>query len=203
MIKLLGSLPRNLTVAVSGGVDSMVAAKFLANNHNVRLAFFDHGTETSKQALEFLTVYAEQHKLELTVGRLERECPKGISPEEHWRNQRYWFLDSLRATVVTAHNLDDCVETWIWSSLNGTPKLIPCKRNRVIRPFLLTAKKQFIDWAIRHSVPWIEDQTNQDVKYMRNYVRHNLMPHALHVNPGLHKMIAKRIKEKYQDEKFN
>ena len=122
------------------------------------------------------------------------DVPKGISQEEHWRDQRYTFLRTL-GPVITAHHLDDCVETYIHSALNGTPKVIPMIRNNVLRPFLTTRKSELISWCQRHDVPWIEDTSNQDSKYMRNYIRNELMPHALRVNPGLHTLVKKVVEK--------
>jgi tRNA(Ile)-lysidine synthase len=73
----------------------------------------------------------------------------------------------------------------------------------VIRPFLTTSKQQLIAWCEKNSVPWQEDISNYNVKYTRNYIRHNLLPHALQVNPGLNKMIKKKIIDKYSKEQYN
>jgi tRNA(Ile)-lysidine synthase len=100
--------------------------------------------------------------------------------------------------VITAHHLDDCVETYLWSMMHGTAKVIPYRRNKVVRPFLLTPKEELIDWANRNQVPWVNDESNKDTKFMRNYVRHELVPHAVHVNPGLSKVVARKVKEIYE-----
>jgi tRNA(Ile)-lysidine synthase len=110
--------------------------------------------------------------------------------------ERYSFLDKFDC-VVTGHHLDDALETWIWSSLHGTSKLLPHRRGNVIRPFLLNKKECFTDWAKRKGVPWVDDTSNSNTKYTRNYIRHELMPCALRVNPGLHKTIAKKIEDRH------
>lgn len=196
MIKLLFPLPKNLVVAFSGGVDSSAVADFLRRKHNVTLAFFHHGTETSKKAHAFVQKFAEEKKLPLVVGHLTKPYPEGVSNQEFWRNERYAFLDTFKDPVITAHHLDDCVETYIWSSLHGNSKVIPSQRNNVLRPFLTTTKHDLEDWAIRRGCGWINDESNADTKYMRNYIRHELMPHALYVNPGLPKLVKKLILDK-------
>jgi len=45
------------------------------------------------------------------------------------------------------------------------------------------------------NIPWIEDDTNTDTCYTRNYIRHEMLPHVLNVNPGIHKTIAKKVRE--------
>jgi tRNA(Ile)-lysidine synthase len=193
MIKLLGKIPEYLTVAVSGGIDSMTLVDFLSKKHDVTMAFFHHGTETSDRALEFLIQYSEEKNLALIFDHIKAERDPTESQEEFWRKSRYEFLDRIPGPVATAHHLDDCVETWIWSSLHGCPKLIPYERNNVFRPLLLTPKKDLEKWCVKNSVPWIEDSSNVNTKFTRNYIRHELMPHALAVNPGLPKMIRKKL----------
>jgi len=195
MLKLLLPLPKTLTVALSGGVDSVAITDFLTRKHEVTCAFFHHGTENSERAHEFVKQFCEARNLPLIVGYNNEEKPNKVSSEEHWRNMRYKFLDQFQ-TVVTGHNLDDCIETYIFSALHGTPKLIPTARNNVLRPFLTTPKSQFVEWCTRNEVKWIDDTSNADTKYMRNYIRHELMPHALVVNPGLSKLVKKLVLDK-------
>ena len=202
MIKLLGKIPRSVTVAVSGGVDSMAALSFLSGRHQVRAAFYHHGTDASEQAYEFLFDYCACRGINLITDQLHTSRAAGVSPEEHWRDARYAFLNSISGPVVTAHNLEDSVETWIWSSLNGTPKLVPYARQNIIRPFITTSKRDLISWCERKDVPWCEDSSNQDVRYTRNYIRHQLMPHALRVNPGLSKMIRKKLVDRHNKDLY-
>ena len=79
------------------------------------------------------------------------------------------------------------------------PKLIPYKRNNIYRPFLPTERKAFVLYAQRKGLEWIEDPSNKDTNYMRNYTRHNIIPHALKINPGIRKTIRKKILETYID----
>jgi tRNA(Ile)-lysidine synthase TilS/MesJ len=121
MIKLLGKLPRKITVACSGGVDSMVALDFLRRNHTVEVLHFNHGTAHGEQAEEFVLRYCRKNSIPFLVDRVRSTIPPGRSREDWWRNQRYEFFDKYTdRPVVTCHHLDDCVETWIFSSLNGT-----------------------------------------------------------------------------------
>jgi tRNA(Ile)-lysidine synthase len=198
MIKLLGDLPEQPTIALSGGVDSMAVADFIARSRSVRAAFFHHGTPASHKGFELVSAYCQKRGWPLALGRISSPKGKVESPEEFWRNQRYSWLDTLGVGVITAHHLDDCVETYLWSMMHGTAKTIPYRRNKVIRPFLLTPKSELVDWASRNNVPWVEDDSNKDLSYTRNYVRHELVPKALHVNPGLHKVVARKVEE-YND----
>lgn len=205
MIQIQGKLDREVYIACSGGVDSMAVVDFLSKNHKVNLMFFNHGTETSKDALEFLTDWVNDQKKaayrraqyipSLTVGHITRDKEKSESWEEYWRIQRYEWFHSYDHPIITCHHLDDCLETWIFTSLNGEGRVIPYSNNNVIRPFRVNEKAEFVNWCRRKNVPWIEDSSNQDTKYMRNFIRHELVPKALVVNPGLHKVIRKKVLE--------
>jgi tRNA(Ile)-lysidine synthase len=195
MIKLQGKLPREVYVACSGGVDSMAVVNFLRNNHSVNIVFFDHGTETSHYAQAFVANYCSENELPFLYGSINKfSKSKDQSWEEHWRNERYKYFHTINADIITAHHLDDCVETWVWSSMHGTGKIIPYRNKNVIRPFRLTRKRDFELWKNLKNVPHVEDDSNADTCYTRNYIRHEMMPHVLRVNPGIHKTIAKKVR---------
>lgn len=196
MIKLLVPLPKTLTVALSGGVDSVAVADFLGRKHDVSCAFFHHGTENSDRALKFVGKFCTEKNFPLFLGVISKDKPKELSTEEHWRNERYAFLESINTTIVTGHNLDDCVETYLYGSLHGQPKVIPHLRNNIVRPFLTTPKREFVSWCKRKGIEWCEDTSNRDVKYMRNYIRHEIVPRALKVNPGLSTVVRKIVESK-------
>lgn len=201
MIKIQGILPRKVYIACSGGVDSMAITDFLKKNHKVKLLFFNHGTETSAKAETFLSDFVSESKtkLSLEVGSLSSSKDKTESWEEYWRNQRYSWFNTFDHHIITGHHLDDSVETWIWSALNGNPFIIPYMNKNIMRPFLLNRKEEFKTWAERKNVNWIEDDSNSDTKYCRNFIRHELLPKALEVNPGLHKVIAKKVEKQFKD----
>ena len=202
MIRIIGKIPARVTVACSGGVDSMTIVDFLLKGRRkVELAYFDHDTPHSKDALKFVRQYAGKNKLNLIVGKV-----KGIkgrkSLEEFWRDERYKFLNSLnRECIITCHHLDDVIETWLFGSFHGNPKLIPHKRGKnIYRPFLMTEKKEILNYATHKQVDWIEDPSNRMTKnIMRNHIRHNIVPQVLKVNPGIRTTIRKKLIEIYKD----
>lgn len=201
MIQIQGSLPREIFIACSGGVDSMAVVDFLSRNHSVNLLFFNHGTDASVEAEFFLQqrYYSITDNVKLNIGKIVDSKTADESWEEYWRNQRYKWFHSFNVPVITCHHLDDCVETWIWSSLNGSGKIIPYRNQNVIRPFRLNTKTEFTNWCRRKNVPWIEDSSNEDTKYMRNFIRSEIVPKALVVNPGLHTVIRKKIIKEFND----
>jgi len=199
MIKLQGKLPYYLHVACSGGVDSMAILDFLSNNHHTDILFFDHGTETSKEAYRFVANYAGENRIGILYGKPTCSKQKNESWQEYWRNERYKFFHSVEAPVVTAHHLDDCIETWLLTSMQGQGKIIPYANRNVIRPFRMTRKRDLELWCQLKNTPFVEDKSNKDTRYIRNYIRHEMMPDVLNVNPGIHKTIAKKVN---QDESW-
>ena len=200
MIRLQGKLPRDLYIGVSGGLDSMVVLDFLSRAHNVTVLTFDHGSEYHVKARELVGKYCADHNIQIIDGRIsDITKPKDLSLEEYWRNERLAFFEKFDGPVVTAHHLDDVVETWLWSCCQGEGKIIPYNYKNVIRPFMLTGKSDFYNWSVRNMVPYLDDYSNSDTKFMRNYIRHNMVSHAMHVNPGLHKVLRKKIETDFQN----
>lgn len=194
---LLGQIPSDyFLVACSGGMDSMVLVDLLLRfpRNRFDLAFFDHGTPDCKTALEFLKDLCPRLKLELFTGHVRREQDHGESLEAYWRDQRYEFLNGFDCPVLTAHHLNDVIETYVMSCLKGgQPKLIPYRRQNVIRPLLTVSRDEITAWAVKHEVSYVEDLSNQDTKHLRNYVRHEMMPYVLHVNKGIGTMLKKKV----------
>ena len=162
MIRFLGKVPKEVVIACSGGLDSMVATDFLLrSNRSIKLAYFNHDTVHSREAQKFVEDFANSRNLDLVIGRMKGTKGKR-SLEEYWRDERYDFINSISSKfIVTCHHLDDAVETWLMSSLHGQPKLIPYRRfPNVYRPFLITGRKVLETTAKRNLVKWIEDPSN-------------------------------------------
>lgn len=201
MLQILGKIPKEpFAVACSGGIDSMVLVDFLRKfpGNKFELLYFNHGTEHGQEAEEFLTEFCERKKLKLHIGRISREKIKGESFEEYWRNERYKFFDTFELTVLMAHHLGDCTETYLFTTLRGNPKLIPHIRGNYFRPFLKVSKMEILKWAEKHNVEFIEDPSNTSLEYSRNKIRHQLMPVALSINPGLETTIRKLIDREFE-----
>ena len=121
-----------------------------------------------------------------------------MSWEEFWRSERYkYFKRHSERPIITAHHLNDVVEWWVYTSLHGDPKIIPYENPEynIIRPFLLTPKTKLVDWCERKNVPYIVDPSNESRDHMRNVVRHDMMPHILKVNPGVEKVLRKKVQQ--------
>jgi tRNA(Ile)-lysidine synthase len=200
MIKLLNNIPKGeFGIAASGGIDSMAALDFLIRGkHNPNVIHFNHNTEHGDKAEEFIVDYCNKNNLRLHIGRTNL---KPISNKEKiWSDLRYEFFSTFDFPIITCHHLDDCVETYIFSMLRGFQSVIPYSRANVIRPFLLNEKSSFVKWCYNKDVPFIEDESNYSLDHMRNRIRHNIVPEAIKVNPGLKKVVKKIIMDKAQTQ---
>ena len=87
-IHLLGPL-KNLSLACSGGPDSLGALEFmLKGKHRPTIYHFDHGTKHAQEAIRFMKEYCHEKSLKLVTGTIRGEKPKELSWEEWWRNER-------------------------------------------------------------------------------------------------------------------
>lgn len=193
MIKIQGKIPRNILVACSGGADSMAVVDFLRRNHNIEVIYLDHRTAHAHDAWIKVLDYSRKHGIPYHKIDISRPIDPKRSLEEQWREWRYKTFKHIGEPIITCHHLDDCVETWLFKSMHGHPTIIPYRNENVFRPFRLNRKRDLELWAQLHGVDFFHDPSNDDTRFMRNYIRHVLMPHALTVNPGLHKVIMKKV----------
>ena len=190
-------LPRGTyVVAVSGGRDSMVLldALWQAKVRDLVVATFDHGTGPAATAAA-RHVEAQAARLELPVvtgeGRLGADAT-----EDALRKARWGFLDKvaakLKGRVVTAHTLDDHAETTFMRILRDAGArglagmLVP---SAVLRPLLLVSRADVALYAEANEVTWVEDPSNDSMRYLRNRVRRELLPAIERVRPGFTKWL--------------
>jgi len=194
MIKIYNEIPSQCIVAVSGGIDSMVLYQFLSKTgRDIKCIFFNHNTPASKTALEFLKRVV---KHELIIGNISTTYTS--NKEANWRSERYKFfnevLENTPGKILLGHHLNDVVETYVHSMMNGVPKYINYKYNeRIIRPLILTTKDSIRRYAEKNLVEYVEDESNTDLRYIRNRIRHMIIPEMLNCNPGLLKVYKRKL----------
>ncbi len=176
----------------------------------------DLGTKYGKQVLvkHFKTdLYAAEKKVSIQVAARElryawfdretshvsREAstlnPKNISNDKNNRG----FTDASRLTshVVTAHHLDDNIETMLMNFFKGTGiaglrGMLP-KQGKIIRPLLFAKKETINQFAEENKLSWVEDSSNQSDKYARNYFRNQLIPLIKNVYPGVENNLGNNV----------
>lgn len=163
-------------VAVSGGVDSMVLLDMMvrAGAGELVVAHFDHGIRSDSHLdAAFVKKIAEQHGL---VYESRREVLGATASEALARERRYAFLRHIAkkhdAQIVTAHHLDDLVETVAINMTRGTGwRGLAALNSDVARPLIDMEKAALIDYAVKRNIPWREDSTNASAAYLRNRLR--------------------------------
>lgn len=163
-------------VAVSGGVDSMVLLDMMvrAGTGELIVAHFDHGIRPeSRRDAHFVEGIAKKHNLPFEVRR-EELGPK--ASEALARERRYAFLRHLAekhdAQIVTAHHLDDLVETVAINVTRGTGwRGLAALDSGVLRPLIDMEKSALIRYATKQNISWREDSTNASSAYLRNRLR--------------------------------
>ena len=119
------------------------------------------------------------------------------------RQLRYkWFDDLLLSEgyvwLLTGHHLDDTLETFLINLSRGTGieglTGIPREADKVLRPLLPFSRGQILEYATAHAIEWREDQSNEDTKYLRNKIRHELVPVLKELHPTFLKNFGKTLK---------
>jgi tRNA(Ile)-lysidine synthetase-like protein len=176
--------PGKYIVAVSGGVDSMVLLDVLRQLPGVELvvAHFEHGVRSdSDEDRKLVEATARAYGLPFIYER--GNLGPNVS-EATARDARYAFLRRTKkeqgaAGIITAHHQDDLLETAILNMVRGTGrKGLTSLRStsELIRPLLHIPKQEIRDYANKNTIHWREDSTNQTDNYLRNYIRHHLIP---------------------------
>lgn len=181
----------NWLLAVSGGMDSMVlldAAAETLDHASLTVATFDHGTGPAARSAANLVA---SRALDLGVGCVSGSAAAVGHSESEWRAARWNFLsdvaERLGATVVTAHTLDDQVETVMIRALRGAgPRGLAglFAASPVARPLLETTRAEIAQYAAGDGTPYIDDPSNTDRRHLRNRVRLDILPALERTSPG-------------------
>jgi tRNA(Ile)-lysidine synthase len=180
-------------LAVSGGLDSMVlltaATKLPARKRKTAIvATFDHGTgKAAGRAAALVERYAFKSGFVCVTGRASTVGTK----EEQWRRGRWEFLKQVAsrraASVVTAHTLDDQIETVFMRILREAgPRGLAglYAESEIIRPFLNICRPKLAAYARAQRVPFVQDPSNSDRRHLRNRIRLDILPSIVKRNPA-------------------
>lgn len=192
--------PNELYLAFSGGVDSIVLLHSLLEKPiDVKLLFVHHNTEYSNQELSFVNDVASKYNLEYIVKKIS-EYDRSTSLEAFWSRQRFNIFQAMDRHVLTGHHLNDAVEWYIMSSMQGQSKLIDYKSGNILRPLLLVKKEKIVRHANEYRLEYLSDPTNFDTAFsLRNKVRHELIGSIKNCFPGIETTVRKMIVKKQDD----
>lgn len=184
----------HITVALSGGQDSVVLTHLMKNaatelGFTLSALHIHHGIRAaSDEEEQFVRALCKEWDIPLTVRtfHLREEFPGESSLEAIAHHRRYQLFDEFVTEdhlVATAHHLQDNMETFFinlcrGSGCKGLSGIAP-KRNGIIRPLLDFSKEEIKQYAQQHGLRWVEDESNTDTYYLRNHIRHNILPALL------------------------
>ncbi|WP_366871240.1 tRNA lysidine(34) synthetase TilS [Flavobacterium sp.] len=190
---------KRVLLAVSGGIDSMVMADLFSKlPFEMGIAHCNFGLRFQESDADEALVqsYAEKIKVPYFFERLDAQRfadDYKVSIQMAARQLRYnWFQELLETKhfdyVLTAHHLNDSLETFLINFSRGTGPDglvgIPPQNGNVIRPLLPFSRGEIEKYARINSVPWREDSSNASDKYMRNKLRHQIVPVLKEINPS-------------------
>ncbi len=186
-----------LAVACSAGIDSLSLLRALQNlTANLYCLHLDHGLRTdSYKAREFLQEYCKANDIHFIVKEFQAGEIK--ANEESAREARYdFFKEACKehgiGNLFLAHNLNDQAETILFRIIRGTNtnglQGIPTSREildgiTIHRPLLTSSRETIEAYAKSQNINFIEDSSNDDLKYSRNRIRKKIMPEAEIINP--------------------
>ncbi|MEO1546140.1 MAG: tRNA lysidine(34) synthetase TilS [Bacteroidota bacterium] len=181
----------SLIIACSGGVDSVVLTHLChAMGFKLTLAHcnFNLRGEESDGDEAFVTGLGKQLSIPVRTISFDTEKEKSKlreSTQMTARSLRYEWFDTLVSEgvgeyLLTAHHLDDALETFLINLSRGTGIQgltgIPVQQEYVVRPLLPFTREEVLSYAKQEELSWREDQSNQDIKYLRNQIRHDVIP---------------------------
>ncbi len=199
MIDLACSIPPSITLAISGGVDSMSLLDFaIQGRRKVKVIHIDHGTAHAKEARAFVESYCKQINVPCDVHTFPALYDGLDVPEEVWREFRlgvYKQYTSKGEYLATGHHADDNLEWAIMSFVHGNigKFMKPVdEEHKLLKPFLFTDKEELVSWCERKSVPYITDPTNIGTDNVRARLRSKVIPELLAIHPGMKSSIKNR-----------
>lgn len=193
---------RRLLLGLSGGVDSVVLLHLLhrlAPCHDWQLSALHvhHGMSPHADAwAEFCAALCEDLKIPLIINRVDIAPLRSHGLEAAARQLRHAAFAAQSADfVVLAHHADDQAETLLLQLLRGAgvkgAAAMSALQGRLLRPLLHRSRQEILDYAAAHQLRWIEDESNQDQGYPRNFLRHALLPRLAEHFPAYRQTLAR------------
>ena len=194
----------HLVIGLSGGLDSCVLLHLLAQPHQ-NLPFqlsahhVHHGLSTHADTwVDFCQTYCKQLNIALTISKVNVNVDSGLGIEATARKLRYAALMNSNADFIcTAHHQDDQAETVLLqlargAGVKGLAGMAQIDDTRkLLRPLLHTSRADLEAYAKQHQLTWVEDESNANTQFDRNFVRHALLPIFLQQYPAIKHTLAR------------
>ena len=181
-------IDKNIVIAFSGGIDSVVLLHFLNSHYpgNIRAVHINHNL--SKHSKDWSLFCKELcHKHEIAFKSIDINIKNSSNVEENARKKRYNSLKSELSEneiLCTAHHQGDQSETFLLQLFRGSgvaglasmPKMKNFADSFLYRPFLNISKQLIFDYATKYNLDWVEDDSNNNLNFKRNLLRLELIP---------------------------
>jgi len=197
----------NLIVGYSGGVDSHVLLHLLASlpefKNKITAVYVHHGLQVcADDWATHCQNCAQALGVKFKVLTVNGQAAIGESPEEAARNARYQAFKEILTendVLLLAQHRNDQLETVLLQlfrgaglkGLSGMPATIPFAVGVLLRPLLDVSQNEIKQYALQHQLQWIEDPSNQDMQFDRNFLRHEVLPLLEQHWPSLDKTVAR------------
>lgn len=206
----LVSKDERVLLAVSGGIDSVVMAKlFSLTDIPFGIAHVNFGLrgEESMADESFVKKYAKSLKVPCYVIQFETKAfaeAAKVSIQQAARMLRYqWFEEIAQKEgyhkIATAHHRLDQAETILLNLSRGTGLAgyhgIPIENGKIVRPMAFASQEQIFDTVVKYKLAWREDSSNQSSKYARNFIRNEVMPKLMELNPSIDQTLAENAEK--------
>ena len=198
--------------AVSGGADSMALlwGLYLLQDRlgiTLQAAHYNHGLRGAESDADaaFVAQFCKDYGIKLFVdGKKVVAGAKGL--EAAAREARYSFFSTLCGKIATAHTADDNAETLLMHLIRGTGLKglggIAPVRGNVIRPMLHITRQEVLAFLEEYSISHVEDSSNAGDDFLRNRIRHRMMPLLMQENPKFSQDITAMSFALRQDEEY-
>jgi tRNA(Ile)-lysidine synthase len=189
-----------ILLAVSGGIDSMVMAHmFLQQEYDIGIAHCNFALRAveSDEDEELVSQFASTHGIPFYTIRFETKVfarKNKLSVQMAARDLRYKWFEEIRRNngydkIAVAHNLNDNIETLLINLIRGTgltgmAGMKPIS-NKIIRPLLFATRQNILTYQNQNEIVFREDKSNADTKYIRNKIRHLIIPILKDINPSI------------------
>jgi tRNA(Ile)-lysidine synthase len=207
ILKQLRVVDKKTVIAVSGGLDSVVLTDLFAevlgkkSSQYLALAYVHHGgaSEYRSRAQVFCKNLAAKHKVPFYVlGPSQSD----LNSENEMRIFRYRELLKLKQKlsfdfVATAHHQNDLLETRLLQLIRGTGQKglnsLKALNGWKLRPLLGFSKQTLIDYASEQKLDWLEDPSNNNNRFLRNWIRNSWLPSLQNLRPGSIESLARSL----------
>lgn len=214
-------LNEKVLVGLSGGPDSTALAVMLAQiapemGLQLIVAHFNHGLrgeESNEDEREARRLAKKLHLFFVSRKMDKTEVPKGLSPEDFYRRERYQFFNDVAKSnhagkIALGHNLQDQAETVLLhllrgSGLEGLKGIMPLRDGKYIRPLIEVSRQEIISFLDEAGIDYRKDSSNENKLHLRNKIRLELLPYLKNeYNPKIDETLAQMTEILREENKF-